>query len=141
MSALWHGRVRNARSLPLSGCLLALQEAITEHIETHKPQAAAIEGVFFSKNIHTTLILGHARGVLIAQCTRMGLPVYEYEPRRVKQAVVGFGGAAKEQMQQMVMRLLNLPQLPQEDEADALALAICHLHNRNRLELNGRSPL
>ncbi len=141
MKAVWHGRVRNPQARPLSACLLALQEAVAAQIEAHRPQAAAIEGVFFSKNVHTTLILGHARGVLIAQCARLGLPVYEYEPRRVKQAVVGFGGAVKEQMQRMVMTLLALPELPQEDEADALALAICHLHNRTRLRLSGLEPL
>ena len=81
------------------------------------------------------------RGVLIAQCARAGVPVYEYEPRRVKQAVVGFGGAVKEQMQRMVATLLGLGTLPQEDEADALALAICHLHNRTRLRLSGLEPL
>ncbi len=141
MRALWHGRVRNPPTRPLSACLVALQDAVCEQIAAYQPQAAAIEGVFFSKNIHTTLILGHARGVLIGQCARQGIPVYEYEPRRVKQAVVGFGGAVKDQMQRMVMTLLNLPELPQEDEADALALAICHLHNRTRLRLSGIEPL
>jgi crossover junction endodeoxyribonuclease RuvC len=141
MQSLWQGRVRNPPARPLSACLVALQDAVGELIAAHHPQAAAIEGVFFSKNIHTTLILGHARGVLIGQCARLGVPVYEYEPRRVKQAVAGFGGAVKDQMQRMVMTLLNLPELPQEDEADALALAICHLHNRTRLRITGIAPL
>ncbi|MBM4165257.1 MAG: crossover junction endodeoxyribonuclease RuvC [Lentisphaerae bacterium] len=141
MRSVWHGRVRNPAARPLSACLVALEDAVCEQIVSCHPQAAAIEGVFFSKNIHTTLILGHARGVLIGQCARHGIPVYEYEPRRVKQAVVGFGGAVKGQMQRMVMTLLNLPELPQEDEADALALAICHLHNRTRLKLSGIEPL
>lgn len=141
MKAVWYGRVRNPPGRPLSACLLTVQDALCEQVAAHHPQAAAIEGVFFAKNMRTTLILGHVRGVLIAQCAREGLPVYEYEPRRVKQAVVGFGGAAKVQMQRMVMTLLGLDALPQEDEADALALAICHLHNRTRLRLNGLDPL
>jgi len=141
MRAVWYGRIRNPQALPLSACLVAIQQAVATQIESYRPQAAAIEGVFFSKNVHTTLILGHARGVLIGQCAQMGLPVYEYEPRRVKQAVAGFGGAVKGQMQRMVMTLLGLAELPREDEADALALAICHLHNRTRLRLSGITPL
>ena len=141
MCAVWHGRIRNPPTRPLSGCLLAAEEEIAAQIEAYQPQAAAIEGVFFAKNMRTTLILGHMRGVLIAQCARRGIPVYEYEPRRVKQAVVGYGGAVKTQMQQMVMKLLVLDKPPQEDEADALALAICHLHNATRLRLTGQEPL
>ncbi len=141
MKAVWHGRVRNPPARPLSACLLAVEEAAAEQIAAHRPRAAAIEGVFFSKNMRTTLILGHVRGVLIAQCARAGVPVYEYEPRRVKQAVAGVGSAVKEQMQRMVATLLGLGTLPQEDEADALALAICHLHNRTRMRLGGLEPL
>ena len=141
MRAVWHGRIRNPPTRPLSQCLLYAEDEVTRQLELLQPQAAAIEGVFFAKNMRTTLILGHMRGVLIAQCARRGIPVYEYEPRRVKQAVVGFGGAVKGQMQRMVMTLLGLPEPPQEDEADALALAICHLHNAARLRLSGQEPL
>ena len=101
-----------------------------EVIDRTRPEAAAIEGIFFCKNIKTVMMLGEARGVVIAACAVKGVPVYEYAPRRVKQAVVGFGGAEKGQVARMVMSLLALREEPQEDAADALALAICHLHNR-----------
>ncbi|MGQ9660780.1 MAG: crossover junction endodeoxyribonuclease RuvC, partial [Kiritimatiellia bacterium] len=91
---------------------------------------AAIEGGFYCKNVRTALLLGEARGVAIAACAAHGLPVYEYAPRRVKQAIVGFGAADKVQVRRMVARLLALSREPHEDEGDALALAICHLHDR-----------
>jgi crossover junction endodeoxyribonuclease RuvC len=90
----------------------------------------AIEGAFFHKNAKTAMILGQARGVAIAACAARGLPIYEYAPRRVKQAVVGAGGASKDQVRQMVMAMLGLREEPQEDASDALAIAVCHLHNR-----------
>jgi crossover junction endodeoxyribonuclease RuvC len=139
--AVWYGRIRNPPDRPLSACLLALSDAIGGIIETHHPEAVSIEGVFFAKNLRTTLVLGEARGAVLAQCARQGVPVYEYEPRRVKQAVVGYGNAAKEQVQRMVMSLLALDAPPPEDAADALALAICHLHNRTRLRLTGIAPI
>jgi crossover junction endodeoxyribonuclease RuvC len=139
--AVWHGRVRNPSERSHSACLLNLSQEIRRLIAEHQPQAVAIEGVFFAKNLRTTLILGEARGAVIAQSTLQGVPVYEYEPRRVKQAVVGYGNAGKEQVQRMVMSLLALPEAPQEDAADALALAICHLHNRTRLKLLAIEPL
>lgn len=141
LSAVWYDRIRNPPDRPLSACLLTLADGLAAVIASHRPEAVAIEGVFFAKNVRTTLILGQARGAVIAQCARLGVPVYEYEPRRVKQAVVGHGGAVKEQIQRMVMSLLGLPELPQEDAADALALAICHHHNRTRLRLLGTTPL
>lgn len=141
LSAVWYDRIRNPPARSLSACLLALSDGLAAIIAEYHPEAVAIEGVFFAKNLRTTLILGQARGAVIAQCARLGVPVYEYEPRRVKQAVVGYGGAVKEQMQRMVMSQLGLSELPQEDAADALALAICHHHNRTRLKLLGSEPL
>ena len=138
---IYSGRIRNAPDVPHSVCLLNIQRAIEAVIDGHRPDAVAIESVFLSKNFKTTLILGEARGAVIAQCARSGLPVYEYEPRRVKQAVTGAGGAQKEQVQRMVQSLLNLPALPQTDEADAAALAICHLHNLTRLLHNANTPI
>ena len=96
---------------------------------------AAIEGILYSRNVKTAVALGHARGVVIAACAAAGVPVYEYAPRRVKQALVGHGGADKVQVRKMVMTLLNLADEPGEDAGDALAMAICHLHNRTRHEM------
>ena len=140
-TALHHGLLRNPASRPLSACLLALQDGIAELVAAHRPDVVAMEGVFFAKNVRTMLRLGEARGAVLAQCARLGLPVYEYEPRRVKQAVVGYGGAAKEQIQRMVMSILHLPAPPPEDAADALAIAICHLHNRTLLAARAASPI
>lgn len=113
-------------SRPLSRCLAEIDRGITALIEAHHPEVAAVEGIFYCRNVKTAVTLGEARGVVIAACARAGLPVYEYPPRRVKQAVVGYGDAEKDQVARMVMRLLGLSETPQEDSADALAVAICH---------------
>jgi crossover junction endodeoxyribonuclease RuvC len=141
MTPVYFGVIKNPAGRLLSDCLLNLQDGIAKLIAAHEPSAVAIEGVFYSKNPKTMMILAHARGVVIAQCARMGIPVYEYEPRRVKMAVAGFGGADKPQMQRMVRTLLHLDAEPQNDAADALALAITHLHNRTALAALSSSPI
>lgn len=112
-----------------TACLLTIHEGIQRVIQQTQPAAAAIEGAFFCKNVKTAMVLGEARGVAIAACAISGIPVYEYAPRRVKQAVTGVGGAEKQQVMKMVMRLLGLDTEIQQDAADALALAICHLQS------------
>ena len=141
MTPVYYGIIKNPQGRPLSACLLFLQDEIEKLIREHEPQAVAIEGIFYAKNVKTMMILSHARGAIIAQCTRMGLPVYEYEPRRVKMAVAGFGGAEKAQIQKMVKTLLALPEEPQNDAADALALAITHLHNRTAISALSDDPI
>ncbi len=130
LAAVEFGIIRNAPALALSRCLLELQRGVAALIERAQPGAVAIEGVFFSRNVKTTLALGEARGAVIAACAAAGVPVFEYAPRRVKQALVGHGGAEKEQVRKMVMSILGLREEPQEDAADALALAVCHLNSR-----------
>ena len=103
-------------------------DGVTELIETYQPQEFAIEQVFMGKNADSALKLGQARGVAILAAVNHGLPVAEYAPRTIKQAVVGKGGADKEQVQHMVQYMLKLPGKPQADAADALAIAICHAH-------------
>lgn len=115
---------------PLSTCLGILDTSVSDAILAHRPEVAAVEGIFFCRNVKTAVALGEARGVVIAACHRAGLAVYEYAPRRIKQALVGHGEASKEQVARMVMRLLALAETPQEDSADALAIAICHAHAR-----------
>ena len=105
-----------------------LLDGIGEVIALHRPQQAAVEMVFVNVNPQSTLLLGQARGAAISALVSAGLPVAEYTALQVKQAVVGHGKAAKEQVQQMVMRLLQLPGSPSADAADALACAICHAH-------------
>jgi crossover junction endodeoxyribonuclease RuvC len=129
LSAVEFGRIHNTDRVPLSECLRRIDAGIRELIERARPEVASIEDIFFCKNAKTALILGEARGVVIAACAGAGLPVYEYAPRRVKQALVGHGAADKSQVRRMVMNLLRLPEEPQEDAGDALAIAICHLHS------------
>lgn len=114
-----------------SACLLGLFEGLAGLLKRYAPDAAAIEDIFYCRNVKTAVFLGEARGVAIAACAVAGIPVFEYTPRRVKQAVVGYGGADKDQVMRMVVRLLGLSDPPQEDSADALALAICHAHARS----------
>ncbi len=119
-------RTRDTDSLPERiGTLLA---GIGEVIASHGPAESAVEKVFVNVNPQSTLLLGQARGAAISALVTAGLPVAEYTALQVKQAVVGHGKAAKEQVQQMVMRLLQLPGAPSADAADALACAICHAH-------------
>ncbi|NOT18313.1 MAG: crossover junction endodeoxyribonuclease RuvC [Sulfuriferula sp.] len=107
------------------GVILA---GLDEVISLHQPQQAAVEKVFVNVNPQSTLLLGQARGAAICAAVLKNLPVAEYTALQVKQAVVGNGHAAKEQVQEMVKRLLNLPGVPSSDAADALACAICHAH-------------
>ncbi len=108
-------------------------EGVTEIIERWSPQEFAIEEVFMARNADSALKLGQARGVAIAAAVMQDLPVSEYAARKVKQAVVGNGGAEKSQVQHMVQSLLSLPGKPQSDAADALAIALCHAHTRQGL--------
>jgi len=141
MTPIHHGILRNPPARSLSGCLLAIEDGIADLIANHRPDVVAVEGIFYAKYVRTTLLLGHARGAVLAQCARLGTPVFEYEPRRVKLAVVGQGGASKEQVQRMVAILLHLPETPSADAADALAIAICHLHNRTRIQADAAEPI
>jgi crossover junction endodeoxyribonuclease RuvC len=124
------GLIRNAASLPRSSCLHRIHMGVADFIGRTKPDEVALEAGFFARNARTAMILGEARGVVIAAASAAGLPTYEHSPRRVKQAVVGFGGAQKIQVARMIMRLLGLLQEPPEDAADALAIAICHLQGQ-----------
>ena len=130
------GNIPNAQKLPLTGCLRAIHAKVAELIEVHKPDVMAIESVIYGKNAGTMLVLGEARGAVLTAAAAAGLPVYEYEPRRMKRAICGNGLAEKEQIQRMVKTLLGLPELPQNDAADALGLAICHVHSHSVLSLD-----
>ena len=104
-------------------------EGLTAIIAAHSPEQVAIEDVFYAVNVKSALKLGHVRGVAMLVAAQAGLEVVAYSPLSIKSAVVGYGRAEKSQVQMMVARLLNLPEAPQPaDAADALAIAICHLH-------------
>ena len=110
--------------------LVRIADTLDAYLDEFRPDEVAMEGIFFCKNARTSLVLGHARGVVVATCARRGLPMAEYPPARVKQAVTGTGRATKGQMQRMMQRVFALPDLPQEDAADALAIAMTHAHAR-----------
>ena len=110
--------------------LLLLHRRLREIILLHRPQSGAVEKLFFQRNVRTAISVGQARGIALLALAEAELPVAEYTPLEVKQAVAGYGGADKHQMQQMVRALLNLEEAPHPDDAaDALAVAICHLHS------------
>jgi crossover junction endodeoxyribonuclease RuvC len=106
---------------------------IQEVVSQYRPDEVAIEKIFMNQNPQSALKLGQARGVAMLASTLTGIPISEYSPRQVKQAMVGYGAATKRQMQQMVCSLLQLSKLPPEDAADALAIAICHAHTHKTL--------
>lgn len=133
MRAVDYGNIRNAPKLPLTACLRAIHTKVEELIAAHSPDVMAIESVIYGKNAGTMLVLGEARGAVLTAAAAAGLAAYEYEPRAMKRAVCGNGLAEKEQIQRMVKVLLNLPELPQNDAADALGLAICHAHSAGPL--------
>jgi len=122
------GRVVAPAGVPFNGRLKAIYLHLTEVIARHSPYVMAIEDLFFARNVKTALKLGHVRGVAMLAGLNAGLSIAEYSPLAVKQALVGYGQAQKEQVQEMVRLLLGLEAVPDSDTADALAVAICHLH-------------
>ena len=116
---------------PLPVRLQQIYRGMLSVIERHQPEAAAVEELFFSRNVRTALSVGHARGVVLLALAEAGLPIFEYKPLEIKQAIAGYGRADKQQVQEMVRMLLSLDQAPQPDDAaDAVAVAVCHLHSR-----------
>jgi crossover junction endodeoxyribonuclease RuvC len=122
------GIIKTGSGGELPARLKIILDGLIEVIATYQPAQVAIEKVFVNVNPQSTLLLGQARGVAISAAVLRDLPVAEYTALQIKQAVVGNGHAAKEQVQEMVKRLLNLPASPKADSADALACAICHAH-------------
>lgn len=111
--------------------LLAIHDAFTEVLDRERPQVVALESAFVGKNFASALAMGQGRGVVLLCAARARLPVFEYTPAAVKRAIAGFGGADKEQLAQWIAKLLDLPQAPTpHDAADALAIALTHVHRR-----------
>ncbi len=124
-----NGGIFTKASDPFPKKLRTLFEGVETLIEKYKPQAAAIENIFFAKNVRSAFQLGHARGALMVAIAKTGLEIAEYSPLSIKQALTGYGRASKEQIQQMVKQLLKLPETTYFDASDALAVAICHLNS------------
>jgi crossover junction endodeoxyribonuclease RuvC len=123
------GGINFSKHDPLPCRLVHVFDTLCALIAEHQPDVVAIEEVFYSVNAKSALKLGQVRGVAMLAASSCGIPVAEYAPLAIKGAVTGYGRAEKIQVQNMVMRLLSLPEIPQpEDAADALAIAICHLH-------------
>lgn len=120
------GTIRTNQKLPFAHRLNEIFEGLNEVIQMHRPAVAAVEDVFLATNPRSALKLGHARGAAVVAAMQNGLMVYDYSPRQVKQAVVGYGQAEKSQVQHMIRVLLGLAAAPSPDAADALAVAICH---------------
>ncbi len=130
LEALAYGDIRTPAGDPLPLRLRQLYEAICSLIRSYRPDVAAVERVFFGRNVTTAFAVGQARGVTLLALAQAEIPVYEYTPADVKQALVGYGSAPKAQIQAMVRMLLRLPEVPRPDDvADALAVAICHLNH------------
>jgi crossover junction endodeoxyribonuclease RuvC len=110
--------------------LVLLYDGLQALLLKHRPEAAAVEELFFGKNVNTAIGVGQARGVALLALAQAGIPIYEYKPVAVKQAVSGYGGADKKQMQEMVKLTLRLQDIPKPDDAaDAVAIAICHVYS------------
>jgi len=132
IQAVRYGIIQTKPGIPLSDRLLILYSELHELLLLHHPETAAVEKLFFQRNVSTAISVGEARGICLLTLAQAKIPIGEYTPLEVKQAVTGYGMADKHQVQTMVKTLLQLDKIPQPDDAaDALAIAICHLNNSN----------
>ncbi len=130
LSAVDYGAILTPADLPMPLRLLELYNKIKEILFLHRPESSAVEKLFFQRNVRTAISVGQGRGVALLALAESGIDVMEFTPLEVKQAVVGYGGADKGQVQAMVKAILNMAEIPTPDDAaDALAIAICHLHS------------
>ncbi len=124
-----YGTIKTPAKLPAHQRLVRLYDELREILLLHQPERCAVEKLFFQRNVSTAIAVGQARGVVMLAIAQAGLDVAEYTPNEVKQAVAGYGSAEKRQVQEMVRVLLSMPEIPRPDDAaDALAVAITHLH-------------
>jgi crossover junction endodeoxyribonuclease RuvC len=135
--ALAHGTISCPAGWEHSRCLARIAQTLREVVARHRPSAAAIEGLFFAQNLQTALIMGEARGAALVALAEAGLDIFEISPRKVKQAVVGYGAAQKLAVGKMVQRLLQLAEAPPPDAADALAVALACLQETGRFAFGG----
>lgn len=134
---LTHGTISCPKDWPHSRCLALISQTLREVVRKFQPTVCAVEGLFFAQNIKTAIIMGEARGAAMATLGEAGLEIYEIAPRKVKQAIVGYGAAQKLAVAKMVQRMLQLDELPAADAADALALALAQVQalERSRFSL------
>lgn len=127
-----HGTVTCPASWERSRCLAQIARTLREQIQKLRPTVCIVEGLFYAQNFQTALIMGEARGASLVAAAEAGLEIFEIAPRKVKQAIVGYGAAQKLAVAKMVQRLLNLPAPPEADAADALALALAYAQTTSR---------
>jgi crossover junction endodeoxyribonuclease RuvC len=129
-TVLEYGVVVNKPGISQSLCLVNIHARISELIALHRPEECAVEGVIFVQSLRTAITLGAARGASILAVAQRGIPIFEYAPRKVKQAVVGSGAADKKQVAFMIRALLGLTETPSADAADALAIGLAHVQSQ-----------
>ena len=128
--AVAHGVISTPADLPMPDRLKILYQELNQIVDLHRPESSAVEMLFFQRNVKTAITVGQGRGVVLLALAQAGVPIAEYTPLEIKQAITGYGKADKRQMQEMVRTLLRLEETPKPDDAaDALAVAICHLHS------------
>jgi len=132
---LTHGVIACPMGWQHSRCLAKIAESLRVVVRQHQPTVCVVEGLFYAQNLQTALIMGEARGAALATIAEAGLEIYELAPRKVKQAIVGYGAAQKVAVAKMVQRMLRLRELPAPDAADALALALAHAQAQGRYSL------
>ena len=133
--ALAHGTISCPPAWEHSRCLVKIVETLRGVLKQHHPTVCVVEGLFYAQNLQTAIVMGEARGAALAVIAEAGLDIFEIAPRKVKQAIVGYGAAQKSAVAKMVQRLLDLPKPPAPDAADALALALAHAQENNRYNL------
>jgi len=129
---LTHGVIACPMGWEHSRCLVRIVQTLREVLRQQQPAVCVVEGLFYAQNLQTALVMGEARGAALATIAEAGLEIYELAPRKVKQAIVGYGAAQKIAVAKMVQRMLRLPETPAPDAADALALALTHAQEQGR---------
>ena len=131
-----YGIIKTAPDVSAEKRLLEINQQLNELLLLHRPDCSAVEKLFFQRNVTTAIAVGQARGVLLLSLAQRDIPVFEYTPNEVKQSVTGYGAADKKQVQEMIRTILHLKEIPKPDDAaDALAIALCHLHSRGYQDL------
>ena len=132
---LAQGTIRCPATWERSRCLVRIAQTLRQLLQEHRPQVCVVEGLFYAQNLQTALLMGEARGASLVTAAEAGLEIYEIAPRKVKQAIVGYGAAQKHAVAKMVQRMLRLAEPPEPDAADALALALTHAQESGRYVL------
>jgi crossover junction endodeoxyribonuclease RuvC len=139
--ALAYGTITVSAAWERSRCLVKTAQVLRDVVQKHRPTVCVVEGLFYAQNLQTALIMGEARGASLVAVAEAGLDIYEIAPRKVKQAIVGYGAAQKIAVAKMVQRMLQLPEAPEADAADALAIALAYGQELTRFSFGGRKKI